>query len=72
MKNQRNTCLEKFKNQLSLLAILFLALPFIVVSCDAIEDIDPIATADEYEPNNQLAEHTRLLWTLSTTLRLVK
>ncbi|HOT17739.1 MAG TPA: hypothetical protein PLB07_08820 [Bacteroidales bacterium] len=56
MKNQRNTCLEKFKNQLSLLAILFLALPFIVVSCDAIEDIDPIATADEYEPNNQLAE----------------
>jgi len=51
MKNKKNTCLEKSKNQFSLLMILFLALPFIMVSCDLIEDI-----VDEYEPNNKLSE----------------
>ncbi len=54
MKNKKNTYLEKSKNQFSLLTILFLALPFLVVSCDII--IDPISIADEYEPNNQRSE----------------
>jgi|BioPla2DNA2_1021312.scaffolds.fasta_scaffold07170_1 hypothetical protein len=57
MKSKKNS--EKSKNQFSLLAILFLALSFIVVSCDDIEiivDNDNIATADKYEPNNKLTE----------------
>jgi len=51
-----NTYREKIKNQLSLLTILFLALPFLMVSCDIAEDIDSITIADEYEPNNQLSD----------------
>ncbi len=57
MKNKKNTYLEKSKNYFSLLIILFLALPFIMVSCDIIDGtIDPKTTADEYEPNNQRSE----------------
>ncbi|HHU96370.1 MAG: hypothetical protein QM293_04180 [Bacteroidota bacterium] len=58
MKSKKNT--NKSKNQFSLLTIVFLALSFIVVSCEFevdIDDIDdPIITADKYEPNNKLTE----------------
>ncbi len=58
MRTKKQT--EKSKNHFSLLTILFLALSFIVVSCDFeidIDDIvDPIVTADKYEPNNKLSE----------------
>jgi hypothetical protein len=67
MKSKRNT--EKSKNQYSLLTIIFLALLFIVVSCEFEVDIDdivdPIITADKYEPNNKLTEAYAI--TLGTT-----
>ncbi len=67
MKSKKNT--EKSKNQYSLLTIIFLALLFIVVSCEFEVDIDdivdPIITADKYEPNNKLTEAYAI--TLGTT-----
>lgn len=58
MKTKKNT--KKSKNVFSLLTILFLTLSFIVVSCDFEIDlddiIDPVITADKYEPNNKLTE----------------
>jgi hypothetical protein len=56
MENKQSIYPEKSKNQFLLLIILFLALPFIMVSCDLIDDVDPITIADEYEPNNTLSE----------------
>lgn len=67
MKSKKNT--KKSKNQYSLLTIIFLALLFIVVSCEFEVDIDdivdPIITADKYEPNNKLTEAYAI--TLGTT-----
>ncbi len=58
MKTKQST--KKSKNKFSLFTILFLALSFIVVSCDFEIDlddiIDPVVTADKYEPNNKLSE----------------
>jgi hypothetical protein len=69
MKNQNEfRFLKKFKNQFSLLTILFLALSLVMISCekddpdsnneddDDDNNNDPVTIVDEYEPNNERSE----------------